>query len=79
MQVVEKMGRVVLDGGREAEQQQQLISSFLCSQEQYSYSSPPPSPAASNMGSRAGSIRSVNSFSSRPSSVASGTAAQRSD
>lgn len=68
-EVVERMNRVIYDSKKTDEEYDHVVSSR---KDQFSFITPPSTPGGSVMGSRAGSIRSLNSF-SRPSSVASDT------
>ena len=66
-EVVERMNRVIYDSKKTEEEYEDVLTGRT---EQYSFITPPSTPGGSVMGSRSGSIRSLNSF-SRPSSVAS--------
>ena len=66
-EVVERMNRVIFDSKKTEDEYEHVLNSR---QEQFSFITPPSTPGSSLMGSRSGSIRSLNSF-SRPSSVAS--------
>lgn len=66
-EILERMNAVLYDKQRcDEEYERSLVSS-----EQFRFVTPPSTPGGSLMGSRAGSVRSLNSFNSRPSSVAS--------
>ena len=66
-EVVDRMNKVLFDRQRNDEEYEHVLVSR---NEQYSFITPPSTPGGSMMGSRTGSVRSLNSF-SRPSSVAS--------
>ena len=66
-EIVDKMNKVLYDRQKCDEEYEHVLVSR---QEQFSFVTPPSTPGGSLMGSRTGSIRSLNSF-SRPSSVAS--------
>lgn len=66
-EIVERLNKVLYDRQKSEEDYEHVLVSR---QEQFSFVTPPSTPGGSLMGSRAGSIRSLNSF-SRPSSVAS--------
>ena len=68
-EVVERMNRVIYDSKKTDEEYELVLSSRT---DQFRFITPPSTPGGSVMGSRSGSIRSLNSF-SRPSSVASDT------
>ena len=68
-EVVERMNRVIYDSKKTEEEYEDVLTGRT---EQYSFITPPSTPGGSVMGSRSGSIRSLNSF-SRPASVASDT------
>ena len=69
-EVVERMNRVIYDSKKTEEEYEHVLSSSRT--DQFSFVTPPSTPGGSVMGSRSGSIRSLNSF-SRPASVASDT------
>lgn len=66
-EIVERLNKVLYDRQKSEEDYEHVLVSR---QEQFSFVTPPSTPGGSLMGSRTGSIRSLNSF-SRPSSVAS--------
>merc|ERR1719270_1269114 len=67
-EVVDRMNKVLFDRQKCDEEYEHVLVS---KHDQFSFSTPPSTPGGSLMGSRTGSVRSLNSFSSRPSSVAS--------
>ena len=67
-EVVDRMNKVLFDRQKCDEEYEHVL---VAKHDQFSFSTPPSTPGGSLMGSRTGSVRSLNSFSSRPSSVAS--------
>ena len=67
-EIVERLNKVLYDRQKSEEDCEHVC--LVSRQEQFSFVTPPSTPGGSLMGSRTGSIRSLNSF-SRPSSVAS--------
>ena len=68
-EVVERTNRVLYDTKKTEEEYDHVLAGR---KDQFSFVTPPSTPGGSVMGSRSGSVRSLNSF-SRPSSVASDT------
>ena len=73
---MDRMSKVLFDRQKCDEEYEHVLVS---KHDQFNFSTPPSTPGGSLMGSRTGSVRSLNSFSSRPSSVASDSVVGDSD
>ena len=61
--VMEKVNKIIMDPFKNLENSDDILSFVKHSEESFCFSTPPSTPSHSSLGSRTGSVRSINSFS----------------